>query len=79
MEWKCNTLNLGYKISFLISTKFRCYLRFSLFFAPLFISSQVIGNVTSNIVANKTLYGLLLMYHAGKYIFIDEFIGCALA
>ena len=28
----CNTLNLGYKISFLIFTKFRCYPLFSLLF-----------------------------------------------
>jgi hypothetical protein len=48
-------------------------------FAPLFTSSQVIGNDTSNIVANKSLQELLLMYHAGKYVLIDEIIGCAFA
>jgi hypothetical protein len=30
--YMCNTLNLGYKISFLISTKFRCCFSFSLSF-----------------------------------------------
>jgi hypothetical protein len=30
----CNTLNLGYKISFLISTKFRCYPLISLLSFP---------------------------------------------
>jgi hypothetical protein len=49
------------------------------FFAPLLTSSQVIGNDTSNIVTNKTLQELLLMYHAGKYVLIDEIIGCAFA
>jgi hypothetical protein len=45
---------------------------FLFLFAPLFTFSQVLGNVTSNIVANKTLQELLLMYHAGKYVLIDE-------
>jgi hypothetical protein len=29
-ERDCNTMNLGYKISSLISTKFRCYLSYPL-------------------------------------------------
>jgi hypothetical protein len=33
----CNTLNLGYKISSLISTKFRCYLFLSLQISLLFL------------------------------------------
>jgi hypothetical protein len=36
----CNTLNLGYKISFLISTKFRCYPLFSLLFFSFFLNSK---------------------------------------
>jgi hypothetical protein len=44
------------------------------FFAPLFIFSQVLGNVTLNIVANINLQELMLMYHAGTYVLIDGFI-----
>jgi hypothetical protein len=38
----CNTLNLGYKISFLLSSKFRCY--FSLSSFSLYSFSQVSPN-----------------------------------
>jgi hypothetical protein len=38
-EPRCNTLNLGYKISFLIFTKFRCYPLFSLLFFSFFLNS----------------------------------------
>jgi hypothetical protein len=41
-EHMCNTLNLGYKISSLVSTKFRCYISFSLYsFLFLFLLVEV--------------------------------------
>jgi hypothetical protein len=68
----CNTLNLGYKISFLISTKFKCY---PLYFLLFYSFSKIVDNYFCFILMCKPSKvnpsgALVVASHAGASNFV---------